>query len=161
MRAEGVVLLADAAATEHRRCVMRKQQPGMGVLRALSRVVREHARRGEKAYDRYLATDDFKRRWDALLPQLRLRAVQLIVAAEELCRERDPLPPRIVPKPLGQHPSARWTDAAEQARLRAAWAKTGNIEATARLLGVTTGSARLALKRYVLIPATSDMRLAA
>lgn len=132
------------------------------MLGAFSMRVRRHAKMGPATYAAFLEGAEFKRRFDGLEPRSWRKAMQIVQEAEKLTRIRDPLPPPVQPKPLGSTARPpRWVDPTAQAQLRAAYAKMGTIEGTARLLRVTPGAARRALERYVLHATTSSLQLAA
>ncbi len=128
---------------------------------ALSRCLRLHARRGSEAFTKFLSTAEFDRLWAAVPRDQRRRAIVAMREAEAMCYQHDRLPPPVAPPPIGASRNKRWKEPTALAELRAAYLKTGSIEGTARLLRITTDSARLALKRYVLADATYGMRKAA
>ena len=92
-------------------------------IQPFSHRLRSMAKEGPARYQRFLASDEFRERFNAVPPSLRRRAIQAIIDAEILCARRDPLPPPVKPKAYVDAGKPRWQDPVQQARLRAAYAK--------------------------------------
>lgn len=138
----------------------------------LGKRLHQEARKGSIAFNKFLASPEFKRRFDALEPSYWRRVMKLVADAEALMLDLDRLPPLGKPLPyrgaskLTNRYNARWKQPAELARLKAAFLKAGpgegQAERAARILGVTKGTAVLAYRRHVLNAATqgSDQKAA-
>lgn len=122
-------------------------------LRALSNRMRHVAQEGPAAFRNFLASDEFRKRFDSIPPPLRRRTIQAIVEAEAFVR--DPLPPPVKAKPMGDGKRRNWRDPAQVAKLAKVYAVCGDDhEKAGRMLRVTTATARLAKKRYLDVAAT-------
>jgi hypothetical protein len=136
------------------------KRDNIGKLTGLSKRLNSIAQKGPAAFERFLSSDEFRQRFNALSPEHRLKAIQAVVNAEADAKRRDRLPPVVQPTP-GRGGKAKWSDPAMQQALREAlaWAK-GDVAKAARKLGVTFGAANLAKRRY-LDAATVNARAAA
>jgi hypothetical protein len=122
---------------------------------------RTMAKLGPGAFDRYLAGPEFLERFVALPGSLRRKAIEALVASFAVAAARDSLPAPVTPT-KGRGGKPRWTDPAMQQALRDAlvWAK-GDYAKAARRLGVSTGAAKLAARRYLGAEATSTIKRSA
>ena len=127
-------------------------------LQALSHRLRSEAREGLTRFDRFLAGDEFRRRWDSIPARLRRRAVLAISQAADMIPDTLPRPVKALP--MGEGKRCNWADPRQRARLRQVYAKCGDDhEKAGRMLRVTADAARLARKRY--LDAAPTLRMAA
>ena len=99
------------------------------VLQALSHRLRRFAKQGPAKFQGFLASGEFRERFNSVPPALSRRAIQAIVEAEALCARHDPLPPAVKAKPMGEGKKRSWTDPAQHAKLVQAYAIAGDDNA--------------------------------
>lgn len=133
-----------------------REVPG---LKVLARQLRTAAKLGPKPYQAYLVSAEFDRRWDAIPPSGRRRAIQVLAAIEALAVQHDGLPPPVKPQ---RRNLSRWHDPKARQKLAAAYAAAGeDHEKAGRILGCTADAARLARWRHLGAPATDHVTAAA
>lgn len=127
-----------------------------GCLKSITTAFKRFARNGDvEGLRAYLRSDAFLAAFSGLDPRRRLSAMRSHAKAEALCEAK--APHRLIkPKPIHAKRAQKvsWADPAMRARLTDAYVRAGgNDEKAARILGVTIGSARLAKRRHLDVPA--------
>ena len=135
-----------------------------GYLSTMTNALKRHARNGDvAAFRAYIESDAFRRAFEGLEPRQRRGALRCWSEAEALCERM--APQRLAkPKRLDAKRASKtqWSTPAMRAKLANAYARAGgDDEKAARILGVTLGSARLAKRRHLDVPATVASQLAA
>jgi hypothetical protein len=129
-----------------------------GCLRVLTQALMGFARRGDvEGLCAYLLSDAFMAAFNGLDPQRRRSAMRSYATAEALCEAKAPHP-LVKPKPIDVKRAQKvsWDDPVMLAKLADAYEVAGgNHEKAARILGVSPGAARLAMKRYLDTPVKS------
>lgn len=121
-----------------------REVPG---LKIFARELRIAAKRGPKHYVAYLASDVFEKRFKAIPPSGRRRAIQVMGEVEILAVRHDGLPPPAKPQ---RRSIPVWSDPAQRQKLADAYLVAGDDhEKAARILGCTAAAARLARKRHL------------
>ncbi len=133
-----------------------REVPG---LKIFARELTTAAKRGEKTYLAYLASAAFEKRFKAIPPSGRRRAIQVMGEVELLALKHDGLPPPAKPQ---RRCVPRWNDPAERQRLALAYAQAkGDHEKAARIMGMTVAAVKLAKQRHLDAHATTGAARAA
>jgi hypothetical protein len=130
-------------------------------LRTLTQTLMRLARRGDiERFRAFVASDSFMRAFAGLDPGRRQTAMRCYGKAQALCeaKTRHPLvQPRTIDAKRAH--KADWSDPAMRARLADAYARAGgDDEQAARIMGLSTGSCRLARKRHLYAAAAIPTR---
>ena len=126
-----------------------------GCLRVLTATLMGLAREGDvEGFRAYVRSNAFLTAFDGLDPNRRQSAMRCHGKAEALCeaKARHPL---VKPGPIDAKRAQKvnWSDPAMRAKLADAYAVAGDEhEKVARILGVTSGAARLAKHRHLDAP---------
>jgi hypothetical protein len=140
----------DAAATG--RIESRATTTPRGYLQSVSATFMRLARNGDvDGLRTYVRSETFLAAFSGLSPDRRSSAMRTYVKAETLCEAKAcmplPKPKRIDAKRMDK---VDWSDPVMVDNLADAYARSGgDDEKTARILGVTLGSARLARRRHL------------
>jgi hypothetical protein len=134
-----------------------------GCLKSITTAFKRLARNGDvEGLRAYLRSDAFLTAFSGLDPERRQSAMRACARAETLCEAN--APHRLVkPKPIDAKRAQKvnWGDPVMRAKLANVYAQTGgDDEKTARILGVTVGSARLAKRRHLDAAATDHRKKA-